>query len=103
MPSPPPDLPARDTQGYLLDPATWTEVTARRLAAEDGIGELTPEHWRVITFLRDFHARKGAAPMIRVLVQETGLSLGRIYDLFPDGPARSACRIAGLPRPDGCV
>lgn len=92
-----------DERGYLADFAAWTPQVAQALAIADGIPELTAEHRRVIDFLRAFQAAKGAAPMIRVLCQETGLSLTRIYDLFPAGPAKGACRVAGLPRPDSCV
>jgi tRNA 2-thiouridine synthesizing protein E len=64
---------------------------------------LTPDHWRVIDFLRRHQSEHGAAPMIRVLCRETGFSLQKIYDLFPKGPAKGACRVAGLPRPASCV
>ncbi|MDP3829541.1 MAG: TusE/DsrC/DsvC family sulfur relay protein [Polaromonas sp.] len=26
-----------------------------------------------------------------------------MYDLFPYGPAKQACKIAGLPKPTGCI
>lgn len=92
-----------DERGYLVDFAAWTPQVAAALATADGLGALTGDHWRVIDFLREFQAAKGAAPMIRVLCRETGLTLTRIYDLFPAGPAKGACRVAGLPRPDSCV
>jgi len=92
-----------DDQGFLADFDRWTEDVAAALAADEGIAELTADHWTVIGYLREFQARKGAAPMIRVLCRGTGMTLQRIYDLFPGGPAKCACRIAGLPRPDSCV
>ncbi|MBU2500833.1 TusE/DsrC/DsvC family sulfur relay protein [bacterium] len=92
-----------DDKGYLVDGQEWSPALAQALAEADGLGGLTADHWKIIDFLRKFHGAQGAAPMIRVLCRETGFSLQRIYDLFPDGPARGACRIAGLPRPDSCV
>lgn len=92
-----------DDKGYLVDGSAWTPEVAAALADADGLGALTSDHWKVIDFLRAFHAEHGAAPMIRVLCRETGLTLQRIYDLFPAGPAKGACRVAGLPRPDSCV
>lgn len=92
-----------DEKGYLVTFASWSRELAQELAEVDGIAELTDEHWRVITYLREFQAAKGTAPMIRVMCRETGCTLQEIYDLFPKGPAKGACRVAGLPRPDSCV
>jgi tRNA 2-thiouridine synthesizing protein E len=96
------DIP-RDPDGFLADPGSWSPALAAALAAAEGLGELGPEHWRVIDVIRAHWTEKGAAPMIRVLCRESGLSLGRIYELFPQGPANGACKVAGLPKPDGCV
>ncbi len=95
--------PVLDAKGYLVDFTAWTREVAVELAAADGISELGPDHWRVIEFLREHQATHGAAPMIRVLCKGTGCALQQIYDLFPQGPAKGACRVAGLPRPDSCV
>jgi len=92
-----------DDKGYLTDFDAWTRDIAAALAVEEKINELTPGHWRVIDFLREFQSAHGVAPMIRVLCKETGFSLKEIYELFPNGPAKGACRVAGLPRPDSCV
>jgi TusE/DsrC/DsvC family sulfur relay protein len=92
-----------DERGYMLDFTAWTEEVAALLAAEEGIAELSEDHWTVIHFLRGFHAEHGVAPMVRVLCKETGFNLARIYELFENGPAKGACKIAGLPRPDSCV
>jgi tRNA 2-thiouridine synthesizing protein E len=92
-----------DDDGYLRDFAAWSEDVAAALAADEGIAALTADHWTVIGYLRAFQAEKGTAPMIRVLCRETGMTLQRIYDLFPGGPAKCACRVAGLPKPDSCV
>ncbi|MDX2472257.1 MAG: TusE/DsrC/DsvC family sulfur relay protein [Candidatus Krumholzibacteria bacterium] len=96
-------IPELDEKGYLSDPATWTRDVAFDLAAADGIETLTDAHWQIIVFLRAYQLEHGTAPMIRVLCKGTGNSLQQIYDLFPKGPAKGACRVAGLPRPDSCV
>jgi tRNA 2-thiouridine synthesizing protein E len=91
-------------EGFLARPEEWSEETARLLAkAEEGIDELTPEHWAVVKFIRDYYLEKNLAPMVRKMCQATGFPLMKIYDLFPSGPAKGACKVAGLPKPDGCV
>ena len=92
-----------DEDGFIQDPALWNEGIAKALAEQEGIQELGEEHWKVIRFLRDYYLKFGVAPMIRKLTKETGLPLKRIYELFPTGPAKGACKLAGLPKPTGCV
>ncbi len=92
-----------DDDGFLIDPTCWNEGVAQTLARNEGLPTLSGEHWRVIAYLRQFYAQNGAAPPIRVLCRETGFTLKEIYDLFPSGPARGACKIAGLPKPSGCI
>ncbi len=92
-----------DGDGFLTQPEIWTEDIAKSIAEIDGITELTKKHWAIINVIRKNYEEKGMAPMIRVICQETGVRLREIYELFPLGPARGACRIAGLPKPDGCV
>jgi len=100
---PAPDVPPLDADGFLADPRTWDEGTAVVLARLAGIDVLTGDHWRVIRFLRAWWLEHGTAPMVRVLCRETGCPLDRIYELFPEGPSWGACRVAGLPKPEGCV
>lgn len=91
-------------EGFLADPSSWDQRTAEELArAEEGIDVLTDRHWAVVNCIRVFYAEKGLAPMVRHLCQHTGLRLREIYELFPSGPAKGACKVAGLPKPDGCV
>ena len=92
-----------DDKGFMLDPDQWNDKVAEALASDEGIEKLTEDHWKIIDFLRDFQEDKGTAPMIRVLCRETGFTLMKIYELFENGPAQGACRVAGLPRPDSCV
>ena len=92
-----------DERGYLKNAADWTRELAPLLASREGLRQLTPDHWRLIEVMRAHHAERGAMPMIRELCRATGFSLQRIYELFPKGPGQDACRVAGLPKPDGCV
>ncbi len=93
-----------DEDGFITDPAQWNEDMARFLAEhEEGITELTADHWKVIHYLNEYYKQFGIAPMIRKLCKETGFQLKYIYELFPSGPAKGACKIAGLPKPTGCV
>ena len=92
-----------DDKGYLIAFDSWTREIAVALARTEEIEELTPAHWGVIEFLRRYQAEHGVAPMIRKLCKQTGLSLKEVYELFPSGPAKGACKVAGLPKPTGCV
>ena len=92
-----------DGDGFLMDPYIWNEEVAILFAKYDGIEELSEKHWAIINFIRKSWEEKGIAPMVRSVCQFTGLKLKEIYQLFPLGPARGACRVAGLPKPDGCV
>lgn len=92
-----------DGDGFLADPNIWDVEVARLIAKFDGIEDMNEKHWSVVNIIRKNWEEKGMAPMIRVICQESGLRLREIYELFPLGPARGACRVAGLPKPDGCV
>jgi len=91
-------------EGFLVDPSVWDEDLAILLAKrEEGIDALTDEHWAVIRFIRSYYEEKRSVPMVRAVCKNSGVRLQRIYDLFPSGPAKGACKLAGLPKPDGCV
>jgi tRNA 2-thiouridine synthesizing protein E len=91
-------------EGFLNDPTQWNKDVAAFLAkTEEGLDSLTDEHWSVINFIRDHYLQNNLAPMVRAICKTTNLPLKRIYELFPSGPAKGACKLAGLPKPDGCV
>jgi dissimilatory sulfite reductase related protein len=91
-------------EGFLAIPECWNRVIAAALARqEEGLEVLTPDHWKVIDFIRGFYLETKMAPMVRKVCQASGFTLKRIYELFPSGPAKGACKLAGLPKPDGCV
>ncbi len=92
-----------DEDGFLEDPQIWNEAVALDFAATESVSELTEGHWKVINYIRNYYLQFGIAPMIRKLCKETGFKLKEIYDLFPSGPAKGACKLAGLPKPTGCV
>lgn len=92
-----------DGDGFLSVPEIWNEEVATLFARYDGINEMSDNHWAIVKIIRRNFVEKGMAPMIRTICQETGIKLREIYELFPLGPARGACRVAGLPKPDGCV
>ncbi|TYO95967.1 TusE/DsrC/DsvC family sulfur relay protein [Desulfallas thermosapovorans] len=92
-----------DEDGFVLNPDEWTEGVAIAFAEGEGIKELTDDHWKVIHYLRDYYKQFQVAPMVRKMCKQTGYSLKQIYELFPSGPAKGACKLAGLPKPTGCV
>jgi tRNA 2-thiouridine synthesizing protein E len=92
-----------DEDGFIQQPELWNDQLALALARSDGVTELTDAHWKIINYIRSYFQEFEIAPMIRKLCKETGFSLREIYDLFPSGPAKGACKVAGLPKPTGCV
>jgi len=98
-----------DEEGFLLDVNQWNEDVAAVLATGEKL-EMTPEHWEVITFLREYYNEYQIAPAVRVLTKAIAKKLGPdkgnnkyLYELFPYGPGKQACKIAGLPKPTGCI
>ena len=92
-----------DEDGNLKNLADWNKEIAVELAKQEGIDELTDRHWIVIDFMRNEYETKGDAPSIRKLTKESGVDTKELYKLFPKGPAKKAARIAGLPKPKGCI
>jgi tRNA 2-thiouridine synthesizing protein E len=92
-----------DEDGFIDDYASWSEEWVQHVKREEGIDELNDEHKKVISVLQEYYEKNGIAPMVRVLSKVTGFKLKHIYELFPSGPGKGACKMAGLPKPTGCV
>ena len=88
---------------FLVDILTWDTNWADYVFWSEGIRIVTPSHWEVIEFLRNYFRQFGSIPTIRVVVKGLGIKLMEIYELFPSGPSKGACRAAGTPRPTGCL
>lgn len=92
-----------DEDGFIQDPGCWSEAVALDLAKTEGVEAMSEDHWKLVNYLRDYYQKFGMAPMVRKVIKETGFDQKRIYELFPSGPAKGACKVAGLPKPTGCV
>lgn len=98
-----------DEEGYLANLSDWTEDVAKVLAESEGL-EMGNDHWEIVNFLREYYNEYQIAPAVRVLTKAVGKKLGKekgnskyLYELFPYGPGKQACKVAGLPKPTGCV
>lgn len=94
---------ALDKDGHLANLQDWNEDVARQIAASEGVPDLTEDHWKVINYMRKVFLEEGDAPSIRRLTNQSGVPTKLLYSLFPKGPAKKAARIAGLPKPKGCI
>ena len=92
-----------DEDGFLQSLDGWNTDWVQYVKESEGIQELTDEHWKVINMLQDYYKKNGIAPMVRILSKVTGFKLKYIYELFPSGPGKGACKMAGLAKPTGCV
>jgi TusE/DsrC/DsvC family sulfur relay protein len=92
-----------DDEGFFADPQQWREEMALQIAQESGIDPLTSQHWQVVKFMRHEYAEKGTGPSVRALSKTSGVSIKELYQLFPKGPAKLAAKIAGIPKPRGCI
>ncbi len=98
-----------DEEGYITTLSDWSKELADVIAEAENI-DMNEEHWEVVNFLRDYYEEYQIAPAVRVLIKSVKKSMGPekgnnkyMYELFPYGPAKQACKIAGLPKPTGCV
>jgi tRNA 2-thiouridine synthesizing protein E len=92
-----------DEEGFLQQPELWDDDVARLFATTEGIAEMNEQQWALVRFIRGYWLEHQTAPMIRKLCQVTNVNLRTIFKLFPSGPAKGACKVAGLPKPEGCV
>jgi tRNA 2-thiouridine synthesizing protein E len=90
-------------EGFFEDPMQWSEDMVPQLAADAGIDTLTDRHWQVIRFMRQEYLDKGTGPSVRALGKTSGVPIKELYVLFPKGPAKTAAKIAGIPKPRGCI
>jgi TusE/DsrC/DsvC family sulfur relay protein len=98
-----------DEEGYITDISLWSSELAMQIATAENI-EMGDDHWEVVNFLRNYYEEYQIAPAVRVLTKAIKRKLGAdkgnskyLYELFPYGPAKQACKIAGLPKPTGCI
>jgi len=98
-----------DEEGYIKEISAWSSDLAMEIAKSENI-EMSDDAWEVINFLRNHYEEYQIAPAVRVLTKAIKKKLGPekgnsryLYELFPYGPAKQACKIAGLPKPTGCV
>ena len=92
-----------DREGFFVDPSQWTEAMVPDLARLEGIEQMTDRHWTVVRFMRAEYVDKGTGPSVRALGKSSGVPIKELYELFPKGPAKTAARIAGVPKPHGCI
>ncbi|MFC1962891.1 TusE/DsrC/DsvC family sulfur relay protein [Chloroflexota bacterium] len=97
-----------DEDGFLQEPEKWTKEMAEDIAKSEaayaeGENQMGEDHWKVVDYLRNYFLQYEIAPPIRMLTKQTGIDHKKIYVLFPRGPAVGACKVAGLPKPTGCV
>jgi tRNA 2-thiouridine synthesizing protein E len=92
-----------DEDGFIADPSQWNAEVAQSLALTEGVQSLSEAHWKIVNYIRDYFLKNNIAPMVRKVCKDTGMQLKEIYELFPSGPAKGACKVAGLPKPTGCV
>ena len=98
-----------DEEGYITDISLWNKELAEMIAKDENV-EMSDDAWEVVNFLRSYYEEYQIAPAVRVLTKAIKKKLGAdkgnskyLYELFPYGPAKQACKIAGLPKPTGCI
>ncbi len=102
-------MPETTTQGFLVNTADWNESVAVQLAERNHIA-LTPAHWEIIHFIRDYYQQFKHLPNARVFTKAIAKTFGEekgnsryLHSLFPDGPLKYTCKLAGLPKPPTCL
>jgi tRNA 2-thiouridine synthesizing protein E len=92
-----------DEDGFIQEPEKWDKAVAEDIAKTEDAYPMSEDHWKVVNYLRNYFLEFEIAPPIRMVTKQTGFDLKTIYKLFPGGPAKGACKVAGLPKPTGCV
>jgi len=98
-------IPTVDDEGYLIEPQDWNEEVAMQLALQENI-QLTEDHWDAIRFMRDYYADHQIAPDVRHVTKHLAKRMGpdspnAVFEMFPYGYVKQACKIAGMKRPRG--
>lgn len=93
-----------DEDGFIQEPDKWNKEVAEDIAKEESnVSPMDEDHWKLVDYIRNYYTEFGIAPAIRMITKKTGLDLKYIYVMFPKGPAAGTCKVAGLPKPTGCV
>jgi dissimilatory sulfite reductase related protein len=92
-----------DGEGFFVRPEQWNEAIGAEIAKAAGIDPMTDRHWQVVRYMRRQYLDTGSAPSIRTLGKASGVPVKELYQLFPKGPAKLAAKIAGIPKPRGCI
>jgi TusE/DsrC/DsvC family sulfur relay protein len=92
-----------DEDGFIQEPDKWDKAVAEDIARTEEAYPMSEDHWKLVNYLRNYFLEFEIAPPIRMVTKQTGFDLKTIYQLFPGGPAKGACKVAGLPKPTGCV
>jgi len=90
-------------EGFMTDPNEWDKDVAVAIASEEGIADLSEEHWTVIDYCRQVGVESGTAPTLRNITKGAGVPTKQLFGLFPKGPAKKVAKISGLGKPEGCV
>jgi TusE/DsrC/DsvC family sulfur relay protein len=93
----------RNQEGFLVNPNDWNKDIAAAIAVEEGVGNLTADHWKIIEFCRESAVNSGVAPTLRQITKGAGVPTKQLFNLFPKGPAKKVAKISGLGKPEGCV
>lgn len=88
--------------GHMVDSKQWTEALGAKIAAAQGVA-MTDAHWAIVRFSRGDFESTGASPNIRRITQGANVATKDLYTLFPKAPARTIAKIAGIPKPAGCL
>lgn len=93
-----------DEDGFIQEPDKWNKEVAADIAKEESsVNPMGSDHWKLVDYIREYYVKYGIAPAIRMLCKQNGFELKYVYQMFPKGPAAGACKVAGLPKPTGCV
>ncbi len=93
-----------DEDGFIQEPERWTREMAEDIAKEESSTHpMSDEAWRLVDYIRNYFLDFEVAPPVRMVCKKTGFDLKKVYELFPKGPAAGTCKVAGLPKPTGCV